>query len=206
MKQRVFLIIVFVFFGTISGYTHGQPMKVSDETFLLLKKVSESVCSKGEIILSVTTHQDLGWVDEVKKCTIMRDTLWITPYLQRLKDDPTFHMDIESTYEVIEYLNRHPDKKEEIQKGLDDGRILIGAAYTQPYEDMYNGESLIRQFYLGKKWLKQNFNGYNSDIYFNADVPARTLQMPQILAKSGVRNLLATRQEKGFFNWYSPDG
>ena len=208
MKQRVFLIIVFVFFGTISGYTQeiGQPMKVSDETFLLLKKVSESVCSKGEIILSVTTHQDLGWVDEVKKCTIMRDTLWITPYLQRLKDDPTFHMDIESTYEVIEYLNRHPDKKEEIQKGLDDGRILIGAAYTQPYEDMYNGESLIRQFYLGKKWLKQNFNGYNSDTYFNADVPARTLQMPQILAKSGVRNLLATRQEKGFFNWYSPDG
>lgn len=204
---RVFLIIVFVCMGAISGYAQepDQPMKVTDETFLLLKKVSESVCSKGEIILSVTTHQDLGWIDEVKKCIIMRDTLWITPYLKRLKDDPTFHMDIESTYEVVEYLNRHPEKKEEIQKGLDYGRILIGAAYTQPYEDMYNGESLIRQFYLGKKWLKQNFNGYNSDTYFNADVPGRTLQMSQILAKSGVMNLLATRHEKGFYNWYSPD-
>lgn len=205
--ERVFLIIVFVCTGAISGYAQqpDKPLKVSGETFLLLKKVSESVCSKGEIVLSVTTHQDLGWIDEVEKCIIMRDTLWITPYLKRLKDDPTFHMDIESTYEVVEYLNRHPEKKEEIQKGLDEGRILIGAAYTQPYEDMYNGESLIRQFYLGKKWLKQNFNGYNSDTYFNADVPARTLQMPQIMAKSGVNYLLATRQEKGFFDWYSPD-
>ncbi len=71
---------------------------------------------------------------------------------------------------------------------------------------MYSGESLIRQFYLGKKWLQENFNGYTSDTYFNADVPGRTLQMPQILARSGIKNLLATRHEKGFYNWFSPDG
>lgn len=99
MMVRVFLIIVFVCMGAISGYAQepDQPMKVTDETFLLLKKVSESVCSKGKIILSVTTHQDLGWIDEVEKCVILRDTLWMTPYLRRLKDDPNFHMDIEQT-------------------------------------------------------------------------------------------------------------
>jgi alpha-mannosidase len=205
--RRVFSIITFVCISVITGYGQesGQPLKVTNETFLLLKNVSESICSKGEIILSVTTHQDLGWIDQVEKCVILRDTLWITPYLKRIKDDPTFHMDIEQTSIIVEYLKRHPDKKGEIQKGLDEGRILIGASFTQPYEDMYNGEALIRQFYLGKKWLKQNFNGYNSDTYFNADVPGRTLQMPQILAKSGVMNLLATRHEKGFYSWYSPD-
>jgi alpha-mannosidase len=207
MFVKIFLIAVFVSMGVISGYAResDHSMKVTNETFLLLKKVSESIGAKGEIILSVTTHQDLGWVDEVEKCIILRDTLWITPYLERLKNDPKFHMDIEQTSIIVEYLNRHPEKKEEIQKGLDNGRILIGATFTQPYEDMYNGESLIRQFYYGKKWLKQNFNGYNSDTYFNADVPGRTLQMPQIMVKSGVNNLLATRHEKGFFNWYSPD-
>ena len=199
-------IIIFICSGIFSGIVFSQPVKVTDETFLLLKKVSESVCSKGEIILSVTTHQDMGWIDEVEKCIIMRDTLWMTPYLERLRYDPEFCMDIEQVSIIVEYLNRHPDKKEEIQKGLDEGRILVGATFTQPYEDMYSGESLIRQFYLGKKWLKQNFNGFNSDTYFNADVPGRTLQMAQILARAGVSNMLATRHEKGLFDWYSPDG
>jgi alpha-mannosidase len=204
---KIFLIVIIICSGVISGFGNApdQPVKVSNETFSLLKKVSESLCSKGEIILSVTTHQDLGWIDEVEKCVILRDTLWITPFLKRLKDDPEFHMDIEQTSIIFEYLNRHPDKKSEIQKGLDEGRILIGSTFTQPYEDMYAGESLIRQFYLGKKWLKDNFNGYNSDTYFNADVPGRTLQMPQILSKTGVKNLLATRYEKGFYKWYSND-
>ncbi|HBE42727.1 MAG TPA: alpha-mannosidase, partial [Bacteroidales bacterium] len=204
--KKMISIIIFICSGIFSGIVFSQPVKVTDETFLLLKKVSESVCSKGEIILSVTTHQDMGWIDEVEKCIIMRDTLWMTPYLERLRYDPEFCMDIEQVSIIVEYLNRHPDKKEEIQKGLDEGRILVGATFTQPYEDMYSGESLIRQFYLGKKWLKQNFNGFNSDTYFNADVPGRTLQMAQILARAGVSNMLATRHEKGLFDWYSPDG
>lgn len=163
------------------------------------------MCSRGEILLSITTHQDLGWVDEVEKCIILRDTLWLTPYLNRLKEDPGFKMDIEQSSIIDEYLNRHPEKKAEIQKGLDDGRILVGATYTQPYEELFSGESLIRQLYLGKKWLADNFNGYESDTYYNSDVPGRTLQMSQILSKSGVKNMFVSRHEKGVFNWFSPD-
>lgn len=44
---------------------------------------------------------------------------------------------------------------------------------------MYSGESLVRQFYLGKKWLKEVFD-YDAKVYWNVDVPA-VLQMPQIL-------------------------
>ena len=179
--------------------------KCNNDTYTLLKKISESVCSKGEILLSITTHQDLGWVDEVEKCIIMRDTLWMTPYLKRLGEDPGFRMDIEQTSIIVEYLNRHPEKKAEIQKGLAEGRILVGATYTQPYEEMFTGESLIRELYLGKKWLSDNFNGYKSDTYYNSDVPGRTLQMSQILAKSGVNNMFVSRHEKGVFDWYSPD-
>jgi alpha-mannosidase len=206
MKKFICLLVVFIYFlPAANSQVENGVLKCKTETFNLLKKVSESVSSKGEILLSITTHQDLGWVDEVEKCIIMRDTLWMTPYLKRLKEDPEFKMDIEQTSIIIEYLNRHPDKKAEIQKGLDEGRILIGATYTQPYEEMFSGESLIRQLYLGKKWLTNNFNGYKSDTYYNSDVPGRTLQMSQILAKSGVKNMFVSRHEKGVFNWYSPD-
>jgi len=206
LKTPLLLIVLFLFsfqFG-IAQVTNGI-LKCNNETFKLLKEVSASPASKGEILLSITTHQDLGWVDEVEKCIMLRDTLWMTPFLNRLKNEPGFKMDIEQTSIVVEYLKRHPDRKAEIQKGLDDGRILIGATYTQPYEELFSGESLIRQLYLGKKWLADNFNGYTSDTYYNSDVPGRTLQMSQILAKSGVNNMFVSRHEKGVFNWYSPD-
>jgi alpha-mannosidase len=206
MKKLIILssLFFFIFNLSYSQLVNGV-LKCSDKTYNLLKEISESVCSQGEILLSITTHQDLGWIDEVEKCIILRDTLWLTPYLKRLQEDPGFKMDIEQTSIIVEYLGRHPEKKAEIQKGLDDGRILIGATYTQPYEELFSGESMIRQLYLGKKWLEDNFNGYVSDTYYNSDVPGRTLQMSQILAKSGVKNMFVSRHEKGVFNWFSPD-
>ena len=152
-KITILIIVIFIYAISLEAQVNKGVFKCKNDTYNLLKEVSESVCSRGEILLSITTHQDLGWVDEVEKCIILRDTLWMTPYLKRLKEDPGFKMDIEQTSIIVEYLNRHPEKKAEIQKGLDEGRILIGATYTQPYEEMYSGESLIRQLYLGKKLL-----------------------------------------------------
>jgi alpha-mannosidase len=149
MPKRT-LVLVPLLILTLSIYSqNSNPVfKCNNDTYKLLKEISSSVASKGEILLSITTHQDLGWVDEVEKCVIMRDTLWMTPYLKRLKGDPSFKMDIEQTSIIVEYLNRHPEKKAEIQKGLDDGRILVGATYTQPYEELFSGEALIRQLYI----------------------------------------------------------
>ncbi len=204
-KPTILILLILCFCKPGFPQVTDGILKCNNETFKLLKEVSASPASRGEILLSITTHQDLGWVDEVEKCIMLRDTLWMTPFLNRLKNEPGFKMDIEQTSIIVEFLKRHPERKTEIQKGLDEGRILIGATYTQPYEELFSGESLIRQLYLGKKWLANNFNGYKSDTYYNSDVPGRTLQMSQILAKSGVHNMFVSRHEKGVFNWYSPD-
>ncbi|HEY4208281.1 MAG TPA: glycosyl hydrolase-related protein, partial [Puia sp.] len=72
-------------------------------------------------------------------------------------------------------------------------------------EEMYSGESLARQFYLGKKWLHDHF-GYNAQTYYNTDVPARSIQMPQLMAKAGVTGMFFSRFGLGLYNWKSPDG
>jgi alpha-mannosidase len=114
--------------------------------------------------------------------------------------------DMEDILMLREYLHRHPDSKNEIhQLGLS-GKLFWGASYIQPYEEMYFGESLIRQFYLGKKWFEKEFPGCKSEVYWNFDVPGRTLQMPQILAKSGVGYMMISRHDMGMFYWSSPDG
>lgn len=78
------------------------------ETYSLLKNLSESQFGKGSIYLFTTTHQDLAWLDHIDACIADRDTLWLTPFLERLQEDPTFKMDIEQTSIVMEYLHRHP--------------------------------------------------------------------------------------------------
>ncbi len=181
-------------------------LRVDNETFEVLRKVSESPLAKGEILLSLTTHQDLGWIDEIEKCVVMRDTQWITPFLNRLSVEEAFEMDIEQSSIIREYITRHPEKKQEITRRLHEGRMLVGSTYTQPYEEMYFSESLARQFYLGKLWLKEEFDGYNATSYYNSDVPGRAMQMPQLMAKAGVDNMFISRHERGVFEWYSPDG
>ena len=176
------------------------------ETYSLLKNLSESQLGKGSIYLFTTTHQDLAWLDHIDACIADRDTLWLTPFLERLQEDPTFKMDIEQTSIVMEYLHRHPESKPLFDKYIKEGRICIGGTFIQPYEEMYAGESLARQFYLGARWLKKNFDGYQTLSYFNVDVPGRTLQMPQIMKKAGVDNLVISRHERGLFYWKAPDG
>lgn len=202
-------ISVILFFFAVSAFSQisdDGTVTVNDKTFRLLENLSKSQLGAGKIYLLTQTHQDVGWWDEPEKCIIMRDTVWLTPFLERLEREPDFRMDLEQTTILMEYIHRYPDRKDMIEQYLKEGRICVGATYTQPYEEVYVGESQARQFYLGNRWLKKNFGGYQALTYFNVDVPSRALQMPQIIAKAGVENLLVSRHERGLFNWESPDG
>lgn len=184
----------------------GDTYKCDSESYSLLKKLSESRLNKGDIYVFTTTHQDLGWLNHIDACIADRDTLWLTPFLKRLENHPDFKMDIEQTSALMEYIHRHPETQPMINKYMKEGRICVGGSYIQPYEEMYSGESLARQFYLGTRWLKKNFDGYQAMSYFNVDVPGRTLQMPQIMKKAGIDNLIISRHERGLFYWEAPDG
>jgi len=171
-----------------------------------LDRISSSVISGGDIHILVSSHQDIAWMDSPEECTKDRDELLITPAIRQLRENPGYINDMEDILMLREYLERHPESKEEIhQLGLA-GKLFWGASYIQPYEEMYSGESLVRQFYLGKKWFEKEFPGCKSEIYWNFDVPGRTLQMPQILAKSGVNYMLISRHDLGMFYWAAPDG
>ena len=170
-----------------------------------LIRLSESDMGQSHILLMNSSHQDIAWMDTPEKCVVERDTMLLTPLFERAAVDPGYRFDIEDALMIREFIQRHPDQKETVRELLADGRISCGATYIQPYEEMYSGEALVRQLYFGKKWLKDEF-GYQADTYWNVDVPGRTLQMPQILAKAGVNNMVVTRHKLGFFDWYSPDG
>ncbi len=174
------------------------------KTVEALVKLSESKLASGKIYLMNSSHQDIAWMDSPEKCIIERDTMLLTPLFNKAIKDHAYRFDIEDVLMLREYVHRHPDSKKTIKQLLLNGQISCGAFYTQPYEDMYSGEALIRQLYLGAGWLKKEF-GYRADTYWNEDVPGRTLQMPQILSKSGIKFISISRIKPGIYRWYSPD-
>lgn len=180
-----------------------EPDKFPTESIIQL---SRSVLNNGEILLMNSSHQDLAWMDLLEKCILERDTMLMTPLLKAASKDPGYRFDIEDVLMIREYIGRHPDSKETIITMLKDGRLSCGSTYQMPYEEMYSGESLVRQFYLGARWVMKNLDGYFPDTYWNPDVPGRTMQMAQIMAKSGTKNLVMSRHEKGVYKWCSPDG
>ena len=161
----------------ISGIRKYKPNTVSS-----LVNLSESPLSNGQIYLMNSSHQDIAWMDSPEKCVIERDTMLLTPLIRQALIDPTYRFDVEDALMLKEYIHRHPDREDDIRELLKSGRISCGSSYTQPYEELHSGEALARQFYFGMRWLKKEF-GYNSNTYWNMDVPGKTLQMAQILKK-----------------------
>ncbi|NND80397.1 MAG: hypothetical protein HKN53_10900, partial [Maribacter sp.] len=160
----------------------------------------------GLVSIMNSSHQDIAWVDRPEVCIILRDTLLLKPVINDAFEREDYGFDIEDGLILREYLARHPEAKERLTTLLNKKLLSVGATYNCPYEDMYDAEDQVRQLYLGKKWVKKTFGGYDSKVYWNVDVPGKSLQTAQILKKAGVDYMIISRHAKGMFHWASPDG
>lgn len=160
----------------------------------------------GLVSVMNSSHQDIAWVDRPEICIILRDTLLLAPVMKDafVRDDYGF--DIEDGLMLREYIDRHPGSVDKLTTLLKSQKLSVGATYNCPYEDMYDAEDQVRQLYLGKKWVKKTFGGYDAKVYWNVDVPGKSLQTPQILKKAGVDYMIISRHAKSMFHWQSPDG
>jgi len=167
---------------------------------------NEKFWTNGVLHIINSSHQDIAWVDAPEVCIRNRDEKILTPLLDRMETNPLVRYSVEDALTLKEYLERHPERYEQILKFTREGRLEWGATLKQPYHSMYDGEALIRQTYFGRKWELKHFPGCEFTTAWNQDVPGMALQFPQILAKSGIRYYQFSRHAPGFYKWFSPDG
>jgi len=160
----------------------------------------------GTIHIIQSSHQDIAWMNTPEYCREERIEDIIIPALNIMKEDNQFTFEMEQTLNLMEFLDKYPNRKNEVIQRYKEGRFLWGATYNQPYEGLSTGEQLIRQVYYGRKWIKENLPGCDDFTANNIDVPGRSLQIPQIFAKSGIKYFFISRMGEGFYDWYSPDG
>lgn len=188
------LILIILFISCITTI-HGQ-----QNDYSYFKK-------KGAVVnFAQSSHQDIGWMDTPAKCKEFRIERLIMPSIRTLEDNPDYCFTMEYALTLKELLEKYPERHDEITRLTVAKRLDWGATYNQPYESLLGSEALVRQVYLGVKWLKKTLPGGEFLTAFNADVPGRSLQTSQIYAKAGIKYFLFSRFEPGYYRWFSPDG
>ncbi len=156
------------------------------------------------------------------------DAAWLWPWTETVDVvKRTFGTALQLMYEYPQYTysqsaaaysewmaEKYPDMNAEIKKRIAEGRWeIVGGMWVEPDLNMPDGESLVRQLLVGKRWFKQNY-GVDVHIGWNPDSFGYTWQLPQIYKKSGIDYFVTQKMAWNdtnqlpfkYFYWESPDG
>src|SRR5271157_324573 len=160
------------------------------------------------------SHIDMAWLwPWTETVEVVRNTFQNVLDLMREYPDLKFTMSSARTYEWMQ--EKYPDMFEQIKQRVKEGRWeVIGGMWVEPDLNMPDGESLVRQILVGKRYFQKNF-GADIKIGWNPDSFGYNWQLPQIYKKSGIdyfvtsKLLWATDYTKfpyRLFWWEAPDG
>jgi len=156
------------------------------------------------------------------------DAAWLWPWTETVDVvKRTFGTALQLMYEYPGYTytqsaaaynewmaQKYPDMNAEIKQRIGEGRWeIVGGMWVEPDLNMPDGESLVRQLLVGKRWYKQAY-GVDVRIGWNPDSFGYTWQLPQIYKKSGVDYFVTQKMTWNdtnqlpfkLFWWESPDG
>jgi len=186
--------------------TKSNKKVLSKQVFKPLVSSDWGYFGKGTVHIICSSHQDIAWMNTPDSCRSERIHKIIIPALDLIDQNPGFKFEMEQSLNLMETLDEVPSEKQRIISAFKKGQFSWGATFNQPYEGLESGEQLVRQTYLGRKWIKENLPGMDALAAYNVDVPGRSLQFPQILEKAGIKYLFVSRMKEGFYNWFSPNG
>jgi alpha-mannosidase len=160
------------------------------------------------------SHIDMAWLwPWTETVEVVRNTFRSVLDLMREYPDFKFTMSSARTYEWMQ--EKYPDLFQEIEQRVKEGRWeIIGGMWVEPDLNMPDGESLVRQILVGKRYFQKNF-GVDVKIGWNPDSFGYNWQLPQIYKKSGMdyfvtQKLLWAHEFTTFpyklFWWQAPDG
>jgi len=119
----------------------------------------------------------------------------------------TFAQSQAAVYEAIE--KNYPDLFKAIQAKVREGTWLpVGGMWVEPDLNMPDGESLARQLLYGKRYFLDKF-GVDVKVGWNPDSFGHNWQLPQIMAKAGLKYYIFERcapEKTHLFHWQGMDG
>ncbi len=154
----------------------------------------------GHVHLVEVSHSDIGWLGVGRDPwgpglpDIIDDTKNIGLALDMMAVDPTFVWQHECILFMRCFVEMFPEREAELVARIAEGRFDIGGTFSEPLETTLLNELLARQMYTGRKWFVERYPGLDSAVVaFHQDGPLRSLQMPQLYRKAGMRFMKTSR-------------
>jgi alpha-mannosidase len=159
------------------------------------------------------SHIDAAWLwPWTETVEVVRRTFGTA--LQLMEEYPQYTY-TQSAAAYSEWMEeKYPALHEQIVNRVKQGRWeMVGGMWVEPDLNMPDGESLVRQLLIGKRYFKEKF-GTDVRIGWNPDSFGYNWQLPQIYKRSGIDYFVTQKMAWNdtnqlpmkIFWWQSPDG
>lgn len=132
--------------------------------------------------------------------------------LDILESDKAYHSFTMDGHSIMidDYLEMRPERREQVERLIGEGRLIIGPYYTLPEEFTISHEALIRNLMKGRETVEK-YGGKVPSVAYTPSSWGQTGQLPQILGDFGIKYMMFYRgishhEAPAEYIWKAPDG
>jgi len=150
------------------------------------------------------THIDVAWLWRLRQTRDKAGRSFAT-VINLMKEYPDYKF-MSPQAQLYDYVKQdYPDLYENIKEKIKEGRWEAeGSMWVESDTNVISGESLVRQFLVGKRFFKQEF-GVETKIMWLPDVFGYTAALPQIMKLADIDYFMTTKISWSEYNRFPYD-
>ena len=182
-------------------YSEAYFRSVAEASAHIKKAVYEELAGFEDVIATCIghTHIDVAWLWTVEQTKEKASRSFAT-VLKLMEEYPDYKF-MSSQPQLYAFVKkRFPELYQQIKVRIAEGRWEAeGGMWLEADCNVTSGESLVRQFYHGKRFFRDEF-GVDNKILWLPDVFGYSAAIPQICKKSGIDYFMTTKVSWNQFN------
>lgn len=170
---------------------------------------ADPAAAEPQLVLVPHTHWDREWyqpfqVFRLRLAEVLDDVI------ARAEADPAFRFTLDGQAAMVDdYLEIRPGERDRLAAQVRRGALAVGPWQILLDEFLCSGETIVRNLELG--WRTAEALGAAMPVGYLPDMFGHAAQLPQILARAGIRHACLWRGAPGgieahAFRWEAPDG
>lgn len=150
------------------------------------------------------SHIDMAWLWRLC-ATREKASRTFSTVLNLMKQYPEYRF-MHSSPQLYQFLKEdYPEIYEQVKKRIAEGSWEItGGMWVEPDTNVPSGESLVRQFLYGKRFIREEF-GKETTLVWLPDVFGYSAAFPQIMKKCGMKYFMTTKISWNQYNHFPYD-
>lgn len=150
------------------------------------------------------SHIDMAWLWRLC-ATREKASRTFTTVLNLMRQYPEYRY-MHSSPQLYQFLKEdYPEIYERVKEKIREGSWEItGGMWVEPDTNIPSGESLVRQFVYGKRFIREEF-GKETKLVWLPDVFGYSAALPQIMKKSGMKYFMTTKISWNQYNHFPYD-